>query len=432
MTRRAGTVSRHRLRNGLEIRLKEIHSAPLISCWLWYRVGSKDERPGHTGLSHWVEHMQFKGTRRYSSDQLEHAISRDGGYWNAMTWLDWTAYFETMPADRIDLALRLEADRMRHSRLDPGDVESERTVIISERQGDDNEPTFRLAEEVQAAAFRVHSYHHEVIGDLPDLENITRQQLYGHYRNYYQPGNAVLVLAGDFDTRMMLARIRQLFGRIPSGPVTRAAPRPEPPQRGERRVNLHGPGRTAYVQVAYHAPGGADPQFFPLAVLDSALAGASSLNLFGGGLSNKTSRLYRALVETGLAASVSGDLAATSDPYLYSFRMTVRPERSPEEVLAAFDREVERLRSQPVAQAEIEKAIQQAKALFAYGSESITNQAFWLGYSEMFADSAWFEQYLERISAVTADQVAEIAHQILEPGNRVVGIFHPEGDGAHG
>jgi zinc protease len=230
------SILRTRLRNGLEVRLKEIHTAPLISSWIWYRVGSRNEYAGITGVSHWVEHMQFKGTPSFPAGVLDRAISRDGGYWNALTWLDWTSYFETMPADRIDLALCLEADRMVHSKFSPYEVKSERTVIISERQGHENEPTFRLYEEVQAAAFRVHPYHHAVIGDMADLETMTRDTLYEHYRQFYIPNNAVLAIAGDFRTRSMLKRIRELFGSIPRGTRPEFQPRLEPAQRGERRV----------------------------------------------------------------------------------------------------------------------------------------------------------------------------------------------------
>ncbi|MCX6069334.1 MAG: pitrilysin family protein [Chloroflexi bacterium] len=425
-------VLRTRLRNGLEVRLKEIHTAPLISSWVWYRVGSRNERPGITGVSHLVEHMQFKGTPRFPAGILDKAISRDGGYWNAMTWLDWTAYYETMPAGSIDLALRLEADRMVRSLFDVGEFESERTVVVSERQGDENEPTFRLAEEVQAAAFRVHPYDHEVIGHMADLETMTREDLFHHYHTYYVPGNAVLAIAGDFQSRPMLARIRELFGNLPS---RRRAPGPpipaEPEQRGEKRVVVEGPGETPYLDIAYHVPGGAHDDFFALSVLDSALAGASSLNLFGVGISNKTSRLYRALVERELAASVGGGLAATIDPYLYSIQATVRPDHTPEQTLQAYDDEVARLLDHPVSAEEVAKAIKQARALFAYGSESITNQAFWLGYSEIFADYAWFESYLERITRVTPAEVHAAALKYLIPSNRVVGIYRPSGDRAH-
>ena len=179
------------LKNGLKVMLKEIHTTPIISSWVWYRVGSKDETTGRTGISHWVEHMQFKGTKKFPASILDKAISREGGSWNAFTFLDWTTYLETMPADKIDLALRLEADRMKNSLFNEDEVASERTVIISEREGHENEPLFRLGEAMQQTAFRVHPYHHEVIGDMADLHTITRDDLYKHYRTYYLPNNAV-------------------------------------------------------------------------------------------------------------------------------------------------------------------------------------------------------------------------------------------------
>jgi zinc protease len=158
-----------RLKNGLEIKLKEIHTAPLISSWVWYRVGSRDELPGITGISHWVEHMQFKGTKKFPAEEREKTIARAGGAWNAFTYLDWTTYFETMPADKIDQALEIEADRMTNSIFDPEEVESERTVIISERQGRENRPSFWLMEATHKAAFQIHSYNHVILGDMVDL-----------------------------------------------------------------------------------------------------------------------------------------------------------------------------------------------------------------------------------------------------------------------
>ena len=251
----SGKVTKTRLSNGLTVLLKEVHTAPLVSFWVWYRVGSRNELPGQTGVSHWVEHMMFKGTRRYPGEVSERRIARDGGIYNAMTWIDWTAYFETLPADKIDFALRLEADRMGRALFPPKEVASERTVIISERQGRENSPSFRLAEEVQAAAFRVHSYHHEVIGDMVDLETMTRDDLYGHYRQYYAPNNAIAVVVGDFKTRDMLARIQALFGGYKPKTLPARQPRPEPEQKGERRVSLSGEGETAFIEVGYHVPG---------------------------------------------------------------------------------------------------------------------------------------------------------------------------------
>lgn len=432
MTPPAAAVLRARLRNGLEIRLKEIHTAPLISFWVWYRVGARDEREGGTGLSHWVEHMMFKGTPSFPAGVLDRAISRDGGLWNAFTWYDWTAYFETMPADRIDLALQLEADRMANSLFEPREVASERTVILSEREGHENEPTFRLGEEMQAAAFRIHPYRHPIIGQRADLLSITREDLFQHYRTFYVPQNALLAVAGDFRARPMLRRLRQLFGPVPRGSTRRPPERPEPPQTGERRVTVEGPGETTFVEVGYRSPPATSPDFFPMAVLDSILGGASSLNLFGGGLSNKSSRLYRRLVLGDLATSVGGDLAATIDPFLYGIRATVRPGIAPDKVLEAIEAEVLRLQQESVRPEELARAVKQARALFAYGSESITNQGFWLGYSEMFAEYSWFESYLRRLSEVVPQDVQRVAQAYLRPAQRVVGVYLPTGTNGRG
>jgi zinc protease len=264
--------TQHTLANGLTIFLKEIHTAPIVSTWVWYRVGSRDEVPGRTGISHWTEHMQFKGTPQFPANILDKAIARDGGTWNAFTYIDWTTYFETMPADRIDIALRLEADRMVNSTFDPQEVESERTVIISEREGNENDPLFKLGEAVQMAAFRVHPYHHEVLGDLADLRTISRDELYLHYRTYYIPNNAVLAAAGDFKTGVMLERIRELYEPIPAGVIPPRLSRPEPPASGEHRLTVEGPGETTFIEIGYHVPAGSAADFLTLTVLDSLLA----------------------------------------------------------------------------------------------------------------------------------------------------------------
>lgn len=418
-------ITKVQLANGLSVLLKEIHTSPLISNWIWYRVGSRDERAGITGASHWVEHMQFKGTPVFPAKSLDRAISRDGGIWNAMTYIDWTAYFETMPADKIDLALRLEADRMANSLFEPEEVASERTVIISERQGNENSPLFLLDEEVQAAAFRVHPYHHEVIGDMADLQSMERDELYNHYRKHYIPNNAILAVAGDFESKTMLTRIRELFEAIPAGEEPRRLQRSEPPQNGERRVVVEGPGETIFAKVAYHAPPAAHPDFFPFTVLDSLLTGPSNLNLFGGGISNKTSRLYRALVESELAVSVSGGLQATIDPYLYSITLTLNADHDVAQVLNALDEEIQSALDAPPSYEEVLRAVKQARALFAYGSESITNQAFWMGFSEIFADYNWFLGYLDNLAAVAPEDIQRIAQQYLRPQNRTLGVYLP-------
>ncbi|HVN14324.1 MAG TPA: pitrilysin family protein [Anaerolineales bacterium] len=421
----ADKLTRTTLSNGMKVLLKEIHTAPLISSWVWYRVGSRDEINGKTGISHWTEHMQFKGTPQFAATVLDKAISREGAVWNAMTFLDWTTYYETMPADKIDLALRLEADRMVNSLFDEKEVASERTVIISEREGNENEPLFQLGEAIQQAAFRVHSYHHEVIGDMADLHSMSRDDLYSHYRTYYVPNNAIVAIAGDFDTKTMLARIKELFEPIPAGSTPPRLTRSEPMPRGEVRLSVEGPGETTYLQVAYHFPAASHPDFFPLTVLDSLLAGASSLNMFGGGISNKTSRLYRALVDKELAVSVSGGSTVTIDPFLYYFTVTVHPQRKPEEALAALDAEIERVQNELVSKEEVARAVKQARAIFAYGSENITNQAFWMGHAEIFATYDWFLTYLDQLAKVTPKDIQRVAREYLRPQTRVVGTYIP-------
>ncbi len=418
--------ARRKLPNGLTIHLKEIHTAPIISSWMWYRVGSRNEMKGITGVSHWVEHMQFKGTEKIVPGILDKIISREGGAWNAMTDIDWTTYYETMPADKINIAFELEFDRMLNSKFDPKEVASERTVIISEREGNENEPFFKLGEAVQRTAFQQHSYQHQVIGDMADIRSMSRDDLYNHYKKHYFPDNAVMAVAGDFDTAEMFDRLTGYFADLPSRPVNEIHIPVEPEQKTENRVEVHGPGETTFVQIAYHAPKGNHADLFPFLVMDSLLTGPSSLNMFGGGgISNKTSRLYQALVEKEFAVGVHGGVQLSVDPYLYEVMLTVHPERTVKDVLTHFDDEIKKLLDTQVTEAEIKRAMKQAKALFAYGSENITNQAFWMGYAEMFADYSWFLNYIDRLSEVKPEDVLRIAQKYLCENNRTIGIYIP-------
>lgn len=416
-------VVQAQLKNGMKVMLKEIHTAPIISSWIWYKVGSRDESTGKTGISHWTEHMMFKGTKKFPGGVLDKAISREGGRWNASTSRDSTRYYETMPAAKIDLALRLEADRMTKSLFDPKEVASERTVIISEREGSENEPMFLLSEAVQNASFRVHPYHHEIIGDMADLRSMTRDDLYGHYRSYYVPNNAVLSLAGDFDSKSMLKRIREIFEPIPKGEIPPRLARPEPERNGELRLTVEGPGETAFTQIAYPFPNATHPDYFPLQVFESLLNGAS-------GLSYKTCRLYRALVDKGLAVDVSGWAESTIDPFLYRFTIVHRPDKKPEEALSALDDEIKRMQDQAAPEEEIKRAVKQARAVFAYGSENITNQASWMGYTSMFSDYSWYTDYLKKLAKVKPGDVQRVAQKYFQPNKRVVGVYIPKGKAA--
>ena len=416
-----------RLENGLLVLLKEIHSAPIISLWTWYRVGSRYEKPGFTGISHWVEHMQFKGTEKFPSNVMDRLIAREGGVWNAFTHVDWTTYFETMPANKIDLALDFEADRMVNSLYSLADVESERTVIISEKEGKDNEPFLRLNSAVNEAAFLTHPYRNEVIGSLEDLQRIQRDDLYHHYRKYYQPANAIISIAGDFNTSEMIEKIKNKFISISSEFLPDPEIQPENEIKEKKEILLSGPGDTIFIQIAYRSPSASDPDFFGFTILDSLLSGPASLNMFGGGgTSNKTSRLYKKLVDRRFAVSLAGGLQATLDPHLYDLSITLHQGQYPEIVIKTIDQEIDRLIEKRIRKSEIQRAVKQARAMFAYGLENITNQAFWLGYSESFANYDWYSNYLDRLNEIKPRDVQRVAEKYLHPEKRVIGIYHPD------
>ncbi len=205
-------VHQRTLDNGLKVLVQEVHTAPLVSVWCWYRVGSGDEVPGRTGVSHWVEHMNFKGTTNIPRDEMKGIVERFGGMWNGYTWIDQTTYLETAGRDALDQMLFIEAERMANGLYEPADIESERTVIISELQGGENDPEQLLDTEVTATAFRAHPYRHPTIGWLDDLQSMSRDDLYGHYRRHYIPNNATLVVVGDVEVDDVLRRVEQQFG----------------------------------------------------------------------------------------------------------------------------------------------------------------------------------------------------------------------------
>lgn len=420
-----------RLSNGLQVLLKEVHSAPVVSTWLWYRVGSRNEVEGQTGLSHWVEHMLFKGSSRFPKGAIMRAVNRHGGYLNAMTSYDFTAYYETLPAAQAELALEIEADRMTTALFDPQEVEAERTVIIAEREGSENEPRYVLSEEVVAAAFRVHPYHHQPIGWKADLRAITREQLYAHYRRFYGPNNAVLIVVGDVDAEAHLAQIERSFGDIAPIELPPSIAREEPPLLGERRVMVHMPGSAPSVRISYRTPPVSHPDYVPLVVLDAVLSGGKAMFAFGDSPA-RSARLYRALVETQLASSVGSNYHPSLDPFLLSLGATVRDGRAPAEVEAALLDEVAKLQDEPVQERELRVAIRQTQAQFAYSSERASNQALALGFLTMVDDYRRMDGLLDELAAVTPADVQRVARAYLGAKNRVVGWFVPEGDGDGG
>lgn len=410
----------YKLANGLQVLLKPIHTAPVVSNWIWYRVGGRNEQPGTTGISHWVEHMMFKGTPTHPKGSIMLEVNRNGGVLNGFTSQDFTAYFEILPADRLDLGLRIESDRMANSIIDPEEVTSERTVIISEREGNENNPEWALHEEVVAAMYRVHPYGHMVIGWKEDLLNITQDDLYQHYKRYYGPHNAVLVIVGDIEVDQVRLRIDELFGPISAGPTPPPMQIKEPRQQSERRVVVRRPGTASYFHASYLACEGTHEDAFPVIMLEALLSGA---NLGGGTPTHRSARLYRALVETEIATSASAHYQPSIDPAPLHLTGTVRDGHTLAEFEAALEAELDRLIHEPVSEAELAKVRKQVQAQFAYSIERVSSQAQWLGLMEMLGDWRRFDTFVDDLSAVTAAQVQQVAEKYLQPANRSVGWF---------
>ena len=424
-----GPILERTLPNGLKLILREAHEAPIASFWVWYRVGARNELPGLTGVSHWVEHMQFKGTPTLAKGAIFREVSKNGGVLNALTSNDWTAYFETLPSDRLDLALQIEADRMTNSIFDPEETESERTVILSERQGAENSPTYLLYEEVVGTAFRAHPYRHMVVGYEEDLKRISRDDLYNHYRQAYRPNNATITAAGDFDAEELAGRIERAFGTAEPGPPMPAVRAIEPPQRDERRTVLRRPSPTAYLRMGFKTPAGLHPDSVPLLVADAVLSGGKSMGLGGGGPMGRSARLYRSLVASGLARSAGSDVDMYVDPYLLLVGVTALPGVDPDQIEQVIDGELARLATELVPEDELARALKQVKAQYVYSGEGVTNQAFWLGQMEIVDSYRRADSLIDEIQQVTAEDVRHVASTYLVPENRTTGWLLPAGDG---
>ena len=416
------------LDNGLKVLVREVHTTPLASVWCWYRVGSKDEPPGLTGVSHWVEHMNFKGTTNIPRDQVKGIIERYGGAWNGYTWVDQTTYMETAASSALDHMLFIESERMANCVYHPDDCESERTVIISELQGGENDPDQWLDIEVTATAFRAHGYRHPTIGWLSDLQAMKRDDLYGYYQRHYAPNNATLVIVGDVDTDEAFRRAERRFAAIPARDVPARSQTTEPPQVGERRVTLAREGTTAYWKVAYHAPAVSDADFWPMVVLDAVLTGANGLNLwssFRDQPPQRMARLYRALIDTGLAASVGGAILPTVDPYLFTVSLVATAGTTRAALESAALNALDDVRRDGVTQSELERAKRQFHARSVFENDSVTNIAHQIGFFETVASLDVYHTAAARIASITLEQVADVAGRYLSAPNRTVGWFEP-------
>ncbi len=422
------TFQRHSFPNGLTLLTKEIHSAPVVSFWVWYKVGARNEHAGITGISHWVEHMMFKGTKKLGKGQIMQMVAENGGTLNAFTSDDWTAYFETLPADRLELALGIEADRIANSTFDPEEVASERTVIISEREGSENEPDRMLDEEVSSTAFKVHPYGNGVIGWKCDLRVMTRDDLYNHYRTYYSPNNATVAIVGDFDTAQVVEQVGRAFNGYEARPDIPEVRSVEPEQNGERRVRVEHPGSTAQLEIVYHAPSASHPDIYPLMVADALLSGAKPMG-FGGTALGRSARLYRAMVATQIAAGAGSYFSLHKDPHLFTLGASAHAGEDPEASLRKMENtlfeEIRKLQEEEISQEEMDKAVRQSRAQFVYSSDSVSSQAFMLGYLESIFSADMYDEVLDNLAAVTPEDVQRVARQYLTEHNRTVGWFVP-------
>ncbi|MFA4828579.1 MAG: pitrilysin family protein [Thermodesulfovibrionales bacterium] len=406
----------YNLDNGLKVLVVEDHKAPLAIFQIWYRVGSRNEPIGKSGLSHLLEHMMFKGTPKSGSKEFSRIVQKNGGVDNGFTTKDYTMYYQSLASDRIGISIELEADRMKNLIIDPKEVLAERSVVMEERRMRyDDDPQNSLHEEVMAATYKSHPYHWPVIGWMSDIASIERNDLYNHYMAYYSPDNAVIVVSGDIKADEIIQKIKAAFGKIPAVPDRRPVTSKEDEQKGERRVSLKREAELPYVIGAYHTPSFPDKDSYALEVLGTVLSGG------------KSSRVYKTIVhEKKLALSAYADYSGLSkDPYLFMFGATAAPGKDIRDVENSLYEEIEKIKKEPPAENEVQKAKNQIEASFIMGQDSIYFQAELAGMFEMIGGWKLKEQYLEGIRKVKPEDVSRVAKKYLVENNRTVGVLIP-------
>ena len=404
------------LPNGLKVILLENHKAPLVTFQVWYRVGSRNESWGKTGLSHMLEHMMFKGTERIGPEKFSRIIQENGGNDNAFTSHDYTAYFENLNADRVQVSIDLESDRMQNLLLREEDFRTERMVVMEERRlrTDDN-PQAVLTEQIMATAFQTQPYHWPIIGWMEDIARLTLEDLKAYYKTYYIPINAFLVVVGDFRKEALLSKIETAFGSIPKGIAPNQERDIDPPQIGQRRIFVKKEAQLPFLVMGYHVPNLRDPDGYVLEVIATLLSGG------------KSSRLYQSLVrEKRLALSVDADNSLTSrDPSVFTLSAELLPGKEVADAEKALDQEVERLQKEMVGKQELEKAKNQLEASFIFGQDSIFYQAMLLAQEEIAMSWKTIDDYLPSIHKVSPEDIQRVAKKYLSPDNRTVGILTP-------
>ena len=420
-------VEKRVLPNGLTVVTKELHDKPIVASVIWYRVGSRNEELGQTGKSHFLEHMLFKGTERYKKGDIDMITLKNGGANNAFTWLDFTAYYFTFASDRWQTALGIESDRMRNTIFDEDEFASEKQVVEEELSIALDGPWEALENEVWATAFRQHPYHWPTVGWPEDLESATRADMKAYYDKWYHPRNATLVIVGDFNTEEVLQEIEGLFGRIPSGPDLKPLRIVEPRQRGEKRVVVRKDTPIERLLIAYHVPAVGHPDAYALQIAEGILS------------TGKSSRLYQRLVERDQSVTMaSANFHDHIDPSLFYIKAEVKPGFELGAVEQAITEEIERLKTERVPEAEIEKAKRQIEADLVLSNEEPLQQAILLGQYETIAideripeDSRgymYLGTLLDRIRSVTAEEVARVAEKYFTADNRTVGWLVGDGE----
>jgi len=403
--------------NGLRVLLLQQNGAPVATSMVTYHVGSRNERTGHTGATHMLEHLMFKGTERYhkrKGTSIFETLQRVGAKVNASTWLDRTNYYEMLPTEHLPLALDIEADRMRGALLDPNDVASERTVILNERDRNQNDPVSRLFDEVWAAAFTAHPYHHPTIGWKSDIQSITVDGLREYYDTFYWPNNATVSIVGQFDRSEALAEVGDHFGQhdAASHDIPQVTTE-EPEQTGKRRVTVKQDGQLGAVLMAYKSPPAVEPDSDALDVLARILA------------SGKGSRLFRRCTDQGLTSDVFGINFRLRDPGLFSVFGYLAPDTDHETVEHAIEEEIENVKTEGVTQEELDRARSQLRAQIAFDRDGPMKVASQLNEAIAAGDWKLYTQYLDRLENITVDDVQRVAQTYLDADTSTVGWYVP-------
>jgi zinc protease len=404
------------LDNGLKVILLENHKAPVVTFQVWYRVGSRNEQWGKTGLSHMLEHMMFKGTKKVGPEEFSRIIQENGGNDNAFTSNDYTAYFENISSDRVQVPISLEADRMQNLVLREKDFGTERMVVMEERRlRTDDDPQSYLEEQLNATAFQISPYHWPIIGWMEDIKRFTLEDVKNYHRTYYNPSNSFLVVVGDFKKGALLPEIEKYFGSIPKGTAPDQKRDKDGPQLGERRIFVKKEAQLPYILIGYHVPNLASPDSYVLEVIAEILS------------SGKSSRLYKELVhDKQLVLDVDADNSLLSrDPDLFALSAEPLPGKDVVEIEKTLDKEIERLKTEPVNARELQKAKNQIEAAFIYGQDSLFYQAMLLARYEI--DGGWkaIDDYLPSIRKVSQEDIMRVAKKYLVADNRNVGVLIP-------